>query len=293
MVIQKKRSLGKGLKELGISELLNDLNTTVESAQAQHAFRLVPIENLQPGKYQPRRDIKPAALEELAASIRVQGILQPLIVRPIYTHHYEIIAGERRWRAAQLAGLTEVPVIIRDIPDETAIAVALIENIQRENLNPLEEAVAIHRLIHEFNLTHEQAAEVVGKARASVTNLLRLLQLNAEVKVFLENGQLEMGHARALLTLQDSAQIKAAKIIIEKRLSVRDSEALVRKLLQPSPAIVPSERRLDPNIVSLQAKLSDQLGAAVTIQQQANGKGQLIIRYNSLDELEGILQHIQ
>lgn len=287
MLNTKKRGLGKGLNDLGINELLSDLNV---ATNVKDDLRKLPIEMLQPGKYQPRKIIKSEAIEELAASIRSQGIIQPLIVRAI-TNGYEIIAGERRWRAAQVAGLSEVPVVIRDISDEAAIAMALIENIQREDLNPIEEANALHRLITEFDMTHEQAAEVVGKARVTITNLLRLLTLNPDVKNLLEQNKIEMGHAKVLLGITGLTQSEIAKMIISKNLSVRETENLIRKLQTPKSQS--REQRIDPNIAKLQAHLSDKLAAAVTIQHQNNGKGQLVIRYNTLEELEGILEHIK
>lgn len=287
----KKRGLGKGLNELGINELLSDINTSLTNKNAED-LRQLPLDLLQPGKYQPRQEFNPESLQELAASIRSQGIIQPLVVRPVAQQRYEIIAGERRWRAAQIAGLAEVPVIIRDIPDNAAIAMALIENIQRENLHPMEEARSLQRLISEFDMTHEQAADVVGKARVTVTNLLRLLSLNPDVKDLLEKDQLEMGHAKALLGLHGLAQSEAAKIIVSKQLTVRAAEELVRKFHTPKIAADKSSTQ-DPNVLRLQENLSDKLGAAVTIAHQTSGKGQLIIRYNSLDELEGILEHIK
>lgn len=292
---EKKRGLGKGLDFL--LSTVKPLESTEQTlAQANHPptdgdLRNMPIEILQRGKYQPRRDIQPEALQELADSIRAQGILQPLVVRPIGGGQYEIIAGERRWRAAQLASLTEVPVIIRDVPDEAAMAIALIENIQREDLNPLEEAIAIQRLLEEFQLTHQQIAQAVGKSRTTVTNMLRLTQLHMDVQHMLERGDIEAGHAKVLLGLENSLQVHAARIVVAKELSVRETEQLVKRL-QTSSSPTP-KKDPGPDIRHLQQKLSDQLGASVQIQHGNKGKGKLVIQYNSLDELEGILEHIK
>jgi ParB family chromosome partitioning protein len=254
--------------------------------------------------------MRPETLQELADSIKAQGVVQPIVVRPIdvpaagpgatpgispgvgRSQHYEIIAGERRWRAAQMAGLTEIPAVIRRIPDEAAIAVALIENIQRENLNPLEEARALERLINEFALTHQQAAEAVGRSRAGVSNLLRLLELAPEVSERVEKREIEMGHARALLALSNRKhQVEVSALIVKKGLSVRDTEALVRRM-QQSPAAKADEAPGDPNVDRLQQELAEKLGAKVAIQHSAGGKGKLVVSYNSLDELDGILAHI-
>lgn len=287
MLNLKKRGLGKGLGELGISELLSrDINEAPVAINA--ASQQLPIEMIQPGKYQPRKNFAAESLQELANSIQAQGIIQPLIVRAINNNQYELIAGERRWRAAQLAGLQQIPVIIRAVSDEAAMAMALIENIQREDLNPLEEATALQRLIAEFGMTQEEAATAVGKARSTVTNLLRLLQLNFDVKILLEQGLLELGHAKILLSLTGSAQSEIAKTIVSKKLSVRDTEILVQGR-NNSAAKVSKTKNIDPNIAKLQTELSDKLGAAVTIQHHHNGKGQLVIYYNSLDEF---LQHV-
>lgn len=296
-MILKKRGLGKGLSELGLSELLSDLNAPpTPVAQAAMAaedstLRQMPIDLLQPGKYQPRQDMKSDALHELADSIRSQGIIQPIVVRPIATGQYEIIAGERRWRAAQIAGLHDVPVVVRELSDEATVAVALIENIQREDLNAVEEATALARLIEEFTLTHEEVAKLVGKSRATVSNLLRLLALSEEVKRMLAHGDLEMGHARALLSLNPLQQIQIAQTIIAKNLSVREAEKLVQQTTTPR-APKPTLRK-DPDIQRLQTELSDKLAAAVTINHSPKGKGKLIIDYNSVDELQGILEHIR
>jgi ParB family chromosome partitioning protein len=266
----------------------------------------LPVELLQRGKYQPRLDMRQEALEELAISIRSQGVIQPIVVRALGApaegepQRYEIIAGERRWRAAQIAGLARIPAVIRRIPDEAAIAMALIENIQRENLNPLEEARALERLIAEFGVTHGQAAEAVGRSRAAVSNLLRLLELAPENAELLEKRRLEMGHARALLALTNRRQqVEVGSLVARNELSVRETEALVRKMLAPASgdaAVQGAAARspaLDPNVAELQQALSERLGAKVLIQQAKGGRGKLVIGYNSLDELDGILEHIR
>ncbi|MBY0545632.1 MAG: ParB/RepB/Spo0J family partition protein, partial [Gammaproteobacteria bacterium] len=240
---------------------------------------------------QPRKEMNPAALEELANSIKAQGLLQPIVVRPIDTNQYEVIAGERRWRAAELAGLTEIPALIRDVSDQITMALALIENIQRENLNPMEEAAAIHRLIEECDLTHNDVAQTLGKSRVTVTNLLRLMTLNADVKYLLECGDIDLGHAKVLLSLTGHQQSYAAKLVAEKNLSVRETEALVKKL-QNSLTKKPIKHE-DPDIRDLIQSLSEKLGAKIDIQHGAKGKGKLSIYYNTLDELEGILAHME
>jgi len=258
------------------------------------------VDILQRGEYQPRQDMRNEALEELADSIRTQGLIQPISVRPLKGEagKYEIIAGERRWRAAKLAGLDEIPVIVRDIPDNAAVAVALIENIQREDLNPLEEALALKRLIDEFEITHQKAAEAVGKSRAAVSNLLRLLDLDAGVRELVRNRELDMGHARALLGLSDKfKQSQAARNVVDRGLSVRETEALVRKMLNTDAtgdaARAKGSKRLDADTQRLQDDLCVKLGAKVSIQHGNKGKGKLVISYNSLDELDGILGHIK
>jgi ParB family transcriptional regulator, chromosome partitioning protein len=262
----------------------------------------LPLDLLQKGKYQPRMDMRPETLQELADSIKAQGVVQPIVVRPVGTpgvgesQRYEIIAGERRWRAAQMAGLGEIPAVIRHIPDEAAIAVALIENIQRENLNPLEEARALERLISEFELTHQEAADAVGRSRSGVTNLLRLLELAPEVCERVERREIEMGHARALGALPNrKQQVEVATLVAKKGLSVRDTEALVRRLQQGAAAANPEgqDTTRDPNVQRLEQELADKLGAKVAIQHSSGGKGKLVVTYNSLDELDGILAHIQ
>lgn len=302
---QKKRGLGKGLGDLGLNALLGDINAAtiapapavpVEEATTAVAanttsLRQLPTDKLRPGRYQPRKDMNKEALNELAQSIRTQGVIQPIIVRRM-NNGYEIIAGERRWRAAQLAGLDHIPAIIHDVPDETVVAMALIENIQRRDLNAIEEATALQRLTSEFHLTHQEVAEAVGKTRTVVTNLLRLLKLNPEVRTFVETGRLEMGHARALLALEDLQQSNIANQVLSRGLSVRQTEQLIRHLQakRNNPVVTSTS---DPNIVALQKTLSDKLGAAVSIQHGAKGKGKLIIQYHSVDELEGILERIQ
>jgi len=289
----RKRGLGRGL-----DALLGNQKAAVRdeaggaATVGEDKLRQMPVDLIQRGKYQPRRDIESGALEELAASIRVQGVMQPVVVRPIGSGRYELIAGERRWRATQLAGLDSIPAIVRDVPDEAAIAMALIENIQRENLNPLEEAVALDRLRREFELTQQEVADAVGKSRAAVANLLRLLGLQDDVKLMLERGDLELGHAKALLALPVEAQSGAARTVVGKALTVRQTEALVKKLLAGGT----SGRRTsppDPDILRLQEELAEKIGAPVAIHHGTGGKGKLVLSYNSLDELDGILQHIR
>lgn len=295
----KKKGLGRGLDALLSSasipqkEVSTDTSKplAVEKEEIDGELKYLPIEFMQRGRYQPRRDMDPQALEDLASSIKAQGIMQPIVVRPIAKNQYEIIAGERRWRASQLAGLDSVPCVIRAVADEAAIAMALIENIQREDLNPIEEASALQRFQDEFELTHQQVAEAVGKSRTTVTNLLRLMSLSAEARKMLEHGDLEMGHARAILTLDQAKQTEAARAIASKGLSVRQTEALVRRLQQEK--IATADTKLDPDVKLLQDNLSDKLGAPVMIQHSAKGKGKLVIRYSSLDELDGILDHIK
>ena len=255
-------------------------------------MRTLPLDIIKRGKYQPRMDMRPETLEDLADSIRAQGVVQPIVVRPIAAGQYEIIAGERRWRAAQMAGLTDIPAVVRKVADQAAIAMALIENIQREDLNPLEEANALQRLINEFDMTHERAAEAVGRSRAAVSNLLRLLTLNTDVRKLLETNALEMGHARALLGLSGKAQSEAAQRVADKGMSVRETEELVRRL-QSTPARSKTKPRLDPDIRRFETELSEKLAAPVRVEHGDKGKGRLIISYNSLDELEGILKHIK
>jgi ParB family chromosome partitioning protein len=306
-VTQKKPTLGRGLADLlGQARPVAVAPAPAAATEAAHPtgerLQRLPVELLQRGRYQPRADLRTDTLEELADSIRRQGVIQPIVVRPVggggSEQRYEIIAGERRWRAAQIAGLRELPAIIRDIPDEAAVAMALIENIQREDLNPLEEARAFQRLIGEFGLTHQQVAEAVGRSRAAVTNLLRLTDLAADVAHLVERRELDMGHARALLGLENHRkQTELALLIVKKGLSVRETEALVRRLNQPAGAPAkpgdgkPGTR--DANVERLEGELADKLGAQVLIQHARNGRGKLIVAYNSLDELDGILAHIR
>lgn len=292
----KKPGLGRGLDALLGAGLSG--NNSASTQASNDSFRTLPVDVMQRGRYQPRQDFEPTALQELADSIKAQGVVQPIVVRPLAEQagRYEIIAGERRWRATQLAGLHEIPVVIRDVPDQAAMAMALIENIQREELNPMEEATALQRLIDEFALTHSQAADAVGRSRTAVTNMLRLLALSHEAKTMLEKGEIEMGHARALLALSLEVQPQAARQVASQGLSVRETEQLVRKLLtakSPDTNTSASSRPDDPNTVHLQEKLSAKLGAKVQLQHSAKGKGKLVINYNSLDELDGILDHIK
>lgn len=280
-----KSKLGRGL-----NELLSEISAQSSSELSTQQPNTLAVETLIPGKYQPRKDMNYEALEELANSIRAQGIIQPIIVRPIGAGRYEIIAGERRWRAAQLAGLSAVPVIIRDIPDEAAMAMALIENIQREDLNAIEEATALQRLYEEFSLSHEDIAKAVGKSRTTVTNLLRLLQLSSEVKVLVERGDLEMGHARALLTLSSQQQSEVAKIITAKALSVREAEHLVRRLQTPNQQKEkPAE---NGELQNIQTELEKQMGAKVQLAYDVKGKGKIIIHFNNRSELDKIMKRI-
>jgi ParB family chromosome partitioning protein len=295
-----KKKLGKGLDALlgaGKPRTMTSssvIQTARQSPKDQDgALRNIPIELIQRGKYQPRTDMHEEALQELANSIRAQGVMQPIVVRPVSDTQYEIIAGERRWRASQLAGLDKIPAIIKPVSDESAIAMALIENIQREDLNPIEEAMALKRLQEEFELTQQEVADAVGRSRAAVTNLLRLISLNPDVRLMLEHGDLEMGHARALLALSDLQQSEAAKLVVGKGLSVRQTESLARRMQQGSRGEKEPILGDDPDIRSLEADLAERLGAHVSIQHTARGAGKLTLKYNSLDELEGILAHIK
>ena len=295
----KKRGLGKGLEALlgAGATVAAAAPEAVEASESKQSgdgeLKNLPVDILQRGVYQPRIDMNPEALEELANSIRAQGVVQPIVVRPIGGGRYEIIAGERRWRATQLAGLHEIPAVVRDVPDQAAMAMALIENIQREELNPMEEAQALHRLIEEFGLTHQQTADAVGRSRASVSNLLRLLGLNEDVKRMLENGDLEMGHARAILALSGEQQSEIARTVAGKGLSVRETERLVKRTLEGAKQGKAKEKKVDPDISRLEQELGEKIGARVAIQHGAKGKGKLVINYNSLDELDGILEHIK
>ncbi|RLP53451.1 MAG: ParB/RepB/Spo0J family partition protein [Ketobacter sp.] len=295
----KKKGLGRGLDALLGSASIPQKEVPTDASQPvtiprediDGELKHIPIEFLQRGRYQPRRDMDPQALEELANSIKAQGVMQPIVVRPMGSNQYEIIAGERRWRASQLAGLEKVPCVVRSVTDEAAIAMALIENIQREDLNPIEEASALQRFQDEFELTHQQVADAVGKSRTTVTNLLRLMNLTPDARKLVEHGDLEMGHARAILPLDAASQTEAARVVVAKGLSVRQTEALVRRMQQMK--LATGDQRVDPDIKLLQDSLSDKIGAPVMIQHGAKGKGRLVIRYSSLDELDGILDHIK
>jgi ParB family chromosome partitioning protein len=282
----KRRGLGRGLDAL-LTSVPKDSsdNSSVDSQQSE--LQKLPIEQLQPGKYQPRKDMSNDALIELANSIKSQGIIQPIVVRQTDNEEYEIIAGERRWRAAQIAGLDRVPCLVKDVPDESAVAIALIENIQREDLNAMEEAIALERLLIEFELTHQEVADVVGKSRTTVSNLLRLNNLNSEVKTFLEHGDIEMGHARALLALSDEEQNNTARIVVAKELTVRETEALIKKLQEP--AKQEKAKEIDPDTQSLEQNLSEKIGSQVSISHNKKGKGKLVISYTNLEELDGII----
>lgn len=283
----RKRGLGKSLDAL----LVGSGAVTENVEEPREQLSMLSVELIQRGKYQPRRDMDSEALEDLASSIRAQGVIQPIVVRHLLGGRYEIVAGERRWRASQMAGLKEIPAIIKDIPDEAAIAIALIENIQREGLNPIEEALALQRLLDEFSMTHQQVANAVGKSRASVTNLLRLLSLAEEVKTMLEHGDIEMGHARALLTLPEMSQVDAALMIVEKALSVRETEELARRMQLPNLPKMP--KSIDPDIRRLQQDLANKLKLAVAINCNPKGKGKVVIRYGNLEELDAILEYFQ
>jgi ParB family chromosome partitioning protein len=299
----KRPSLGRGLEALlgtATSVSPDDNATAAAAPRPEEELARIPVDLLQRGRYQPRLDMRPESLQELADSIRAQGVVQPIVVRPLDSQRageparYEIIAGERRWRAAQMAGLHDVPAVIRRVPDEAAVAMSLIENIQRENLNPLEEARALDRLIREFDMTHQTAADAVGRSRAAVSNLLRLLELADEVKALVESRQLEMGHARALLGLAVARQqVEVAMLVAKKGLSVRETESLVRRLSTPRADTNEEKKRPDPNVTRLEQDLAEKLGAKVHLQHAASGRGKLVIAYNSLDELDGILAHIQ
>jgi ParB family chromosome partitioning protein len=294
MAAKKKRGLGRGLDVLLGSVVKADTTDLVNSDRSSIDGHLteIPVELIQRGIYQPRRDMDPDALEELAASIKVQGVIQPIVIRSISNDRYEIIAGERRWRATQMAGFDTIPVLIRNVSDEAAIAMSLIENIQREDLNPIEEAYSLQRLQQEFELTQRELAEAVGKSRPTVANLLRLMSLREDVRKLVEHGDLEMGHARAILGLSQDRQAQAANAVVAKGLSVRQTEALVRNMVATQSKPAGSVQAVDPDISHLEKQLSDKLGADVAIQHSAKGKGKLVLKYNSLDELDGILSHI-
>ncbi len=288
-----KRRLGRGL------DVLLSKPVAATGIDGKETLQQIPLELLQRGEYQPRVDMRQDTLEDLADSIRSQGVVQPIVARPIdgkgTTQRYEIVAGERRWRAAQIAGLAEIPAVVRDVSDESAIAMALIENIQREDLNPLEEARALQRLIREFDLTHAEAAKAVGRSRASVSNLLRLQDLSAKVKPLLEDRQLEMGHARALLAISNATQqFDAARQVVKKGMSVRETERLISRMLaNGAKSSAKKTTSVDADIRRLEIEVSEKLGAKVRFEHTKNGAGKIVIGYNSLDELEGILKHIK
>ena len=295
-----KKRLGRGLDALLSKPAAKAAAVSTDNQPAgDDALRQLPVELLQRGQYQPRVDMRQDSLDDLAASIKAQGVVQPIVARPISgkgsEQRYEIVAGERRWRAAQLAGLAEIPAVIREIPDEAAIAMALIENIQRENLNPLEEARALDRLIREFDLTHAEAAQAVGRSRASVSNLLRLQDLSDKVKPMLEDRQLEMGHARALLGISNATQqFDVARQVVKKGLSVRETQRLVKRMLEgDKPKPTKKAAGKDADIRRLEIEVSEKLGAKVSLDHTSKGAGKLVISYNSLDELDGILKHIK
>jgi len=295
----KKKRLGRGLDAL-LSKPIGETTAVADRKDESAGLRNIPLDLLRRGQYQPRHDMRQDTLEDLANSIRAQGVVQPIVARPLSrdasgVQHYEIVAGERRWRAAQLAGLDTIPAVIKEVADEAAIAMALIENIQRENLNPLEEAQALDRLIREFDLTHQEAADAVGRSRAAVSNLLRLLELGDKVKAMLDSRELEMGHARALLAITNRAQqYDAARQVVKKGLSVRETEQLVRRMLANEAGKAKrTAAAKDKDIQRLEMDLTDRLGAKVRIDHSKKGSGKLLISYNSLDELDGILKHIK
>ena len=289
----KRKGLGRGLDALLAAGPDGDLNVNPNLTQANEgALMSLPVEFLTRGEYQPRRDMSPEALDELAGSIKLHGVMQPIVVRKTDYQKYEIIAGERRWRAAQLAGLDVVPALEKNVSDNAALAMSLIENIQREDLNAIEEAQALTRLKEEFNLTHQEVSDAVSKSRSTVTNLIRPMSLEKEVQKLLEHGDLEMGHARALLALGGNMQLNAARTAVSKNMSVRQTEAYVRFLLQDKKT-GNVKKQPSPDVKSLEDRLSNTLGAAVVLQHNVNGKGRLILKYNSLEELDGILEHIR
>lgn len=294
-MVQKKRGLGRGLDAL-LRDTSKESAPSEDQAATESAdyavLKHLPVELIQRGQYQPRRDIEPEALEELAQSIQAQGVMQPIVVRAIGPKKYEIIAGERRWRATQLAGLPTIPALIRELSDETALAMALIENIQREDLNAMEEAIALHRLQTEFELTQQEVAQAVGKSRSTVANFLRLMSLPKETQTLLERGDIEMGHAKAILGLPADKQAEIARLVVAKGFTVRETEALVARILDGKTSQEASTQ-VDANIRSLEQDLAARLGASVKIQHGRSGKGKLVLSYNSLDELDGILAHIK
>ena len=301
----KKKKLGRGLEallgasakpkppaeaEAPLAAAAQQAEVTQSSDPKGEALRKIPLEQLKRGKYQPRREFDQVALEELAESIKSQGVMQPIVVRPTGENQFEIIAGERRWRASQLAGIDRIPAVVRDVSDEAAIAMALIENIQRENLNPIEEAVALKRLQTEFELSQQQVAQAVGKSRSVIANLLRLLSLEEDVRELLARGEIDTGHGKVLLALEGPAQIRAANQVVNGKLSVRQTETLVKSILNDKPI---EAKQADPNIQRLEQDLSGRLGAKVAISHASSGKGKLVISYTNLDELDGILQKIR
>jgi len=286
----KKNPLGRNLSSmLSKSALQHAVDNVDTASSSRDTLKDLPLDLITPGPYQPRSIFDMDRLEELAESIRHQGIIQPIVVRTCGDKEYQLIAGERRWRAAQMAGIEKIPAIIREVPDEIAIAMALVENIQRENLNPIEEATALKRLVMEFQMTHQEAGDAVGRSRSAVTNLLRLLELSEEVRELVDARHLEMGHARALLSLDPTMQARAAREVVAKSLSVRETEQLVRRMKNPP---VRKPNTLDPDIQHLQDKLSEKLCAKVKLQHGGKGNGKMVISYNSTDELEGILEHM-
>lgn len=291
----KKRGLGRGLDAL-LGGAQAAAGETTGGSPVSGAPALIELDLIQRGRFQPRRHFDEDSLRELADSIAAQGVVQPIVVRPTTGKEYELIAGERRWRAAQLAGLGDIPAVIRHVDDQSAMAMGLIENIQRDDLNPLEEAEALHRLLEEFDLTHQEIAQAVGKSRTTVTNLMRLLELNPDVKALVDERRLEMGHARALMALLGDEQSQAAALVVKKGMSVRETEALVRKLKQAASETSKPEAvsviEDDPDVRRMLQGLTEKLGAQVQLKQSAGGKGKLTISYNSLDELEGIMAHI-
>jgi len=301
---KKKRGLGRGLNALlGNAAEVKELTdpkpaptaapVSAEAKPNNNGLRHIAIELIQRGTYQPRVHFEPETLQELADSIKAQGVIQPIVVRPISAGKFEIIAGERRWRASQLAGLDEIPAVVKELNDQSAAAISLIENIQREDLNPLEESRALQRLIDEFEMTHQQVAEVVSRSRATVTNLLRLKDLNEDVKNLVDERKIDMGHARALLALTGGEQSALANKVADMGWSVRETEKQVKRALNPTPKVSTSTSSIDPDIKRLQEQVSERLGAPVRVEHKSNGKGKLVINYSSLDELDGILAKIQ
>ncbi len=286
----KKPPLGRNLSSmLSKSALRHAVEQTQPDSSAGGSLKELPLDVISPGPYQPRSIFDDDRLQELAESIRHQGVIQPVLVRLSGDKEYQLIAGERRWRAAQLAGIEKIPAIVRTVPDEIAIAMALVENIQRENLNPIEEATALRQLVDEFQMTHQQVGESVGRSRTAVSNLLRLLELSAEVRELVDARHLEMGHARALLSLEPALQAQAAREVVRKSLSVRETEKMVRRLKNPP---TNQSSKIDPDILRLQENLSEKLCADVKLQHNSKGKGKLVIAYNSVPELEGILEQL-